>query len=125
MPDLSGYSFTPTHEWVTIEGREAIVGISDHAQGQLGDVIFVELPPVGTRLRAGDRFGLVESVKAASELYAPVGGRVVAVNELLRDNPQAVNDDAFGEGWMLRLSEVERTAPLLDETAYRELTERA
>ncbi|MFN2568384.1 MAG: glycine cleavage system protein GcvH [Candidatus Dormibacteria bacterium] len=115
---MSGYRFSPTHEWVAVEGREATVGITDHAQSQLGDVIFVELPSLGEHLTAGQRFGVVESVKAASDLYAPVGGRVVAVNELLAENPQAVNDDAFGEGWLIRLSEIKENDKLLDEAAY-------
>jgi len=118
MPDLSGYRFTSTHEWVAVEGREATVGITDHAQAQLGDVIFVELPKVGDRLAAKERFGVIESVKAASDLYSPVGGIVIAVNERLRDNPEAVNADAFGEGWLIRLNEITAGDDLLDEAAY-------
>jgi glycine cleavage system H protein len=121
MPDLSGFRFTATHEWATITDREAVVGITDHAQAQLGDVIFVELPEAGTQIRAGERFGVIESVKAASDLYAPVSGRVTAANTALRDNPQAVNEDAFGEGWLLRLSDVEPGAALLDEAGYEAL----
>ncbi len=120
MPDLSDYRFTSSHEWVHVDGRSATVGISDHAQSELGDVIFVELPAVGTVLGAGDRFGTVESVKAASDLYAPVGGTVAAVNDQLADAPERVNADPYGEGWMIRLDNVdEGGATLLDEAGYR------
>jgi glycine cleavage system H protein len=119
MPDLSAYRFTATHEWVRVEDGQATVGISDHAQSQLGDVIFVELPGVGTTVRSGEKFGAIESVKAASDLYAPVGGTVVEVNTSLEDQPELVNSDPYGGGWMLRLGEVtDDGAELMDETAY-------
>lgn len=119
MPDLSEYSFSTSHEWVHRDGDCAIVGISDHAQSELGDVIFVELPEVGTVLAAGDKFGTIESVKAASDLYAPVGGRVTAVNAELADAPERVNADPYGEGWMLRVEDVVGGDDLLDEAGYR------
>jgi glycine cleavage system H protein len=119
MPDLSGYRFTPTHEWVRRDGDEATVGITDHAQEELGDVIFLDLPEVGTRLEAGGRFGAIESVKAASDLYAPVGGTVLAVNESLRESPERVNHSPYADGWLIRLGEVsEGGVELMDESAY-------
>ena len=119
MPDLAGYRFTATHEWVRVDDGRATVGISDHAQSQLGDVIFVELPPVGAALAAGDKFGAVESVKAASDLYTPVSGTVVEVNSALEDHPELVNNDPYGGGWMLRLEDVSGGgAELMDERAY-------
>lgn len=122
MADLSDYRFTNSHEWVHVEGAVATVGISDHAQAELGDVIFVELPAVGTVLKPGDRFGTIESVKAASDLFAPIGGTVSAVNEQLGDAPERVNADPYGEGWMLRLDHHDDSgSTLLDEAAYREI----
>src|SRR5690349_10045816 len=103
MADTSTLRFTATHEWVDLAGEGATVGITDHAQAQLGDVIFLELPEVGARLAAGDRFGTIESVKAASDLYTPVGGTVTEVNPALTDAPEKVNTDPYGEGWMIRL----------------------
>lgn len=119
MPDLQTYRFTATHEWVQVEDGRATVGISDHAQSQLGDVIFIELPAVGATLQAGEKFGAIESVKAASDLYAPVGGTVVEVNTSLEDQPELVNNDPYGTGWMLRLGDVtEAGTELMDEAAY-------
>ena len=123
MPDLSGYRFTATHEWVQTEDGSARVGITDYAQAQLGDVIFLELPDVGTRLQAGDRFGVIESVKAASDLYSPLSGRVAEVNSALSDAPEKVNQDPYEAGWMVRLEDIsEGSVQLLDERAYTELT---
>ncbi len=120
MPDLSEYRFTKSHEWVHVEGGVATVGISDHAQSELGDVIFIELPATGTVLKAGDKFGTIESVKAASDLYTPVGGTVTAVNDQLSESPERVNADPYGEGWMLRLNNVDEAgADLLDEAGYK------
>ena len=122
MADLSNYRFTPSHEWVRVEGSKATVGISDHAQAQLGDVIFLELPPVGTEVKAGAKFGAIESVKAASDLYAPVGGTVAEVNGALTDHPELVNADPYGDGWMLRLNDAsDDGADLLDEAGYTKL----
>lgn len=120
MADLSGYRFAASHEWVDGESR---VGITDYAQQQLGDVIFLELPEVGRTLSAGERFGVIESVKAASDLYAPVGGRVVEVNDSLVDSPERVNADPYGDGWLMRLEDVDEAgAELLDAEAYEKLT---
>ncbi|HVC23530.1 MAG TPA: glycine cleavage system protein GcvH [Candidatus Dormibacteraeota bacterium] len=120
MPDLTAYRYTKTHEWVKPEGSgEALVGISDHAQSQLGDVIFLELPKEGTAITAGARFGSVESVKAASDLYAPVSGEVLAVNGDVSASPELVNQDPQGRGWLIRVR-VEGDLPndLLDAAAY-------
>jgi glycine cleavage system H protein len=119
VPDLSEYRFSESHEWVHVEGGVATVGISDHAQSELGDVIFVELPAVGTVLKAGEKFGTIESVKAASDLYAPVGGTVTAANDQLSDAPERINADPYGEGWMIRLNNVDASGTLLDEAGYK------
>jgi len=122
VADLSNYRFTASHEWVRIEGPTATVGISDHAQAQLGDVIFLELPAVGTEVKAGAKFGAIESVKAASDLYAPVTGTVAEVNAALTERPELVNSDPYGEGWMLRLDSANADgADLLDEAGYTKL----
>ncbi len=126
MPDLSAFRFTATHEWVETVDGGARVGITDFAQAQLGDVIFLELPEVGATLKPGDRFGVVESVKAASDLYSPVGGRVAEVNDALGDAPERVNQDPYGGGWLMRLEDVdEEGAKLLDGAEYATLTEDA
>jgi glycine cleavage system H protein len=126
VPDLSGYRFTATHEWLETTDGGARVGITDFAQAQLGDVIFLELPEVGTVLKAKDRFGVIESVKAASDLFVPAGGRVAEVNTELTDHPELVNSDPYGAGWLLRLEDVDESgADLLDGSAYAKLTEDA
>ena len=121
MPDDLRY--TQDHEWLRVEGDEAVVGITAYAADQLGDVVFVELPEPGTSLSGRQSFGVVESVKAVSDLYAPVAGEVVAVNEALATRPELVNSDPYGEGWMLRLRLADGSAPdeLHDAPAYREL----
>ena len=95
--------YTKSHEWVRIEGETATIGITDHAQNELGDVVFVELPSEGDAFDAGESFGTVESVKAVSDLYAPVGGEVVEVNSALEDAPENINEDPYGEGWIVKL----------------------
>ena len=95
--------YTREHEWIQVNGNSAKVGITEHAQSQLGDVVFVELPELGKKVAAGDEAAVVESVKAASEVYAPAGGEVVAVNNALADTPATVNEDAEGKGWFLKL----------------------
>ena len=95
--------YTRSHEWVRREGETATVGITDHAQDELGDVVFVELPEVGATFDAGEAFGAVESVKAVSVLYAPVGGEVLEVNGALEDAPEKINEDPYGDGWILKL----------------------
>ena len=95
--------YQKTHEWIRVDGDEAVIGISDYAQAELNDVVYVELPEVGDVLAKGDEFGSVESVKAASELYMPAGGEVISVNEAFEDNPELVNKAPFGDGWMIRI----------------------
>jgi glycine cleavage system H protein len=95
--------YTKEHEWIRLDGDTAVVGITEHAQSQLGDVVFVELPEIGKSVAAGDEAAVVESVKAASEIYAPASGEVVAVNDALAETPATVNEDAEGKGWFLKL----------------------
>lgn len=117
MPTLK---FTKDHEWIRIDGDEAIVGITDYAQKQLGDVVFVELPDVGKALEQGKDAAVVESVKAASEVYAPVDGTVTANNAALTDEPAKVNTDPMGEGWFfkIKLSKPGQLDALMDQAAY-------
>jgi glycine cleavage system H protein len=112
--------YSKEHEWVKVEGGEAVIGISDHAQEELGDVVYVELPPVGQQLEQFKTFGVVESVKAASDLYSPVSGEVVAVNGVLTKSPEKVNEDPYGSGWMIRvrLKDSAELNKLMDATAY-------
>ena len=118
MADLSGMRFAETHEWVRKEGDSATVGISQYAQSQLGDVIYLELPAVGQQLEAGARLGVIESVKAASDLYSPVGGEVSEVNQDLKDHPEYVNQDPYGKGWVINLRGVTDNSKFLDQKAY-------
>jgi len=116
--------YTKTHEWVAVDGKHATVGITDFAQSQLGDVVFLELPKTGRKLDAGETFGVVESVKAASDLYSPVAGRISEVNDKLASKPELINSDPFGEGWIFKLDLVgDLPADLLDEDAYKKVTE--
>ena len=114
--------YTKSHEWVRTEGDTATIGITDHAQDELGDVVFVELPEVGTTFDAGDSFGTVESVKAVSDLYTPVGGEVVEVNETLNDQPEKINEDPYGEGWIVKLS-ASGEGELLSASDYQQFLE--
>jgi glycine cleavage system H protein len=114
--------YTKTHEWVRREDDVATVGITDHAQDELGDVVFIELPEQGASFGAGDAFGTVESVKAVSDLYAPVGGEVVEVNEALNDSPEKINEEPYGDGWIIRLR-VSEEADLLSAGDYETLLE--
>ena len=115
--------YTPEHEWVAISGSTASVGITDHAQRALGDVVFVSAPAAGTKVTAGEACGEVESTKSVSDLYAPVSGEVVAVNETLDSIPEMVNNDPYGEGWMydVKLTDGGEPESLLDLAAYRAL----
>jgi glycine cleavage system H protein len=117
--------FTRDHEWIRIEGDLAVVGITDYAQSQLGDVVYVELPEIGRRVEKGKEAAVVESVKAASEVYAPVSGEVAEVNEEIAADPAKVNADPMGEGWFikLRLADHQELDGLLDETAYQRFVE--
>lgn len=113
--------YAESHEWVRVEADgTAVVGITDPAQDALGDLVYVELPEVGANLSAGDEAGVVESVKAASDIYAPVAGEVIAVNEALNDSPETVNSDPYGEGWLfkLKLANASDVDGLLDAAAY-------
>jgi glycine cleavage system H protein len=123
VPDELRY--TDDHEWLRIDGDNGTVGITAYAAGELGDVVFVELPEVGTSLETAQAFGVIESVKTASDLYSPVAGEVVAVNGQLADRPELVNEDPYGEGWMvrLRLNDPGQAEGLKDAAAYRELIE--
>ena len=103
------YFYSREHEWVRLENGTAIVGITDHAQDQLGDVVFVELPTVGAKLEAEGPFGAVESVKAVSDIYAPISGDVIEVNEALLDAPELINSDPHGEGWLVKLTVFDRS----------------
>jgi glycine cleavage system H protein len=116
--------YTKSHEWVTVDGKHATIGITDFAQSQLGDVVFLELPSVGRKLATRETFGVVESVKAASDLYSPVAGRISAVNEKLSSKPELINADPYGEGWILKI-ELAGDLPgdLLDEAGYKKVTE--
>ncbi|MGB9613127.1 MAG: glycine cleavage system protein GcvH [Candidatus Margulisiibacteriota bacterium] len=100
--------YTSTHEWIKVEGHTAIVGITDFAQDQLGDVVYVELPAVGKQLKAGEEFGVVESVKSVSSLYSPVSGKVIAVNQELSNHPEFVNQEPYGKGWIIKLEPANR-----------------
>lgn len=114
--------YTKTHEWIRYEGDTATVGITDHAQDELGDVVFIELPEAGASFDAGDSFGTVESVKAVSDIYAPVGGEVVEVNQTLNDAPEKINEDPYGEGWMIKLR-VLGEVDLLSAEEYEKMVE--
>ena len=127
MSEIPGdLKFLKSHEWVRAEGNgRAAIGISDHAQGLLGDLVYVELPNVGDTVEAGNACAVVESVKAASDVYAPVGGKVVEVNASLSDKPETINEDAYGDGWLfvIEMSDAEQLNELLDPDAYAELLE--
>jgi glycine cleavage system H protein len=114
--------YTRSHEWVRMEGDTATIGITDHAQDELGDVVFVELPDEGANFDAGESFGTVESVKAVSDLYTPVGGEVVEVNSALEDAPENINEDPYGEGWIVKLRTTDEP-DLLSSEEYETVVE--
>jgi glycine cleavage system H protein len=122
---MSELKFSEHHEWVLIDGDVATVGITDHAQQQLGDIVFVEVPEAGKELSKGDDAAVVESVKAASEVYAPLTGEVVASNEALADAPETVNSDPMGDGWFYKMTIADSSelAELMDADAYKSLVE--
>jgi len=116
-----GLRYTKDHEWAKLEGRRARIGITDFAEDQLTDVVYVELPPIGKTVKQGEPIGTVESVKAVSEIFAPISGTVVDVNKALMEKPERVNKDPYGEGWMVVLDvpEPAQANALMDPTAYR------
>ena len=122
---MSGLRFTRDHEWVRLDGDLAIVGITDYAQSQLGDVVYVELPKIGQRVEKGKEAAVVESVKAASEVYAPVSGEVAEINEALTADPAKVNADPMGDGWFikLRLDDPKELDSLMEEGGYKRFIE--
>jgi glycine cleavage system H protein len=121
MEIRDGIRYTHEHEWIRLDGDEGIIGISDYAQDELGDVVYVDLPALGALLTSGERFGEIESVKTVSELFAPATGEVTAINELLADQPELVNQSPYDEGWMVRivLTDPTQLEALLDADGYR------
>ncbi|MFV0546982.1 MAG: glycine cleavage system protein GcvH [Bacteroides sp.] len=115
--------YTNEHEWIRLEGDIAYVGITDYAQDQLGDIVFVDIPAVGETLETGETFGTIEVVKTISDLFLPVGGEILEINEALEENPELVNQDPYGEGWLIKLkpTDVNEIAGLLDAEAYKSL----
>ncbi len=114
------YRYTKEHEWADLEGTQAKIGITEHAQSELGDVVFVELPAVGTQLKKGDNLGTVESVKAVSDIYSPLSGKVIEVNTKLESAPETINQDPHGEGWLvvLEVDDSSEADHLLDAASY-------
>jgi len=125
MEAPAGLKYSKEHEWVATEDEVATVGITDHAQEQLGEIVFIELPAVGDKVSKDDPFGVVESVKAVSDIYAPVSGTVVAVNEDLPESPETVNEDPYGDGWLIKvkLSDTADLDDLMDSEEYAEMIE--
>jgi glycine cleavage system H protein len=123
MPYPKEYRYSKEHEWVSLDGNRAKVGITDHAQSELGDVVFVELPAAGTQVKKGESLGTVESVKAVSDIYTPLSGKIVEVNDALEAAPETVNKDPHGEGWLvvLEASDPNEADALLDAEAYQKL----
>jgi len=119
--------FTESHEWISFEGDEVVIGITDHAQSELNDIIYVEFPEVGSTLGKGDVLAVLESVKAAEEVYSPLSGEVLAINETLDPEPERINKDPFGDGWIvrLRLSDTGEAEDLLEHGDYRKVLEDA
>src|SRR5205814_7808094 len=117
-----GLRYSKEHEWVQVEGNTATIGITEFAQEELGDIVYVELPEIGEKVVKDDPFGAVESVKAVSDVYAPVSGAVLEVNDVLPDNPETINDDPYGDGWLIRveLSDADDLKDLMDADEYAE-----
>ena len=115
--------YTDEHEWIAVEGDVATIGITDYAQGELGDLVFIELPEVGDQITLGESFGTVEAVKAVSDLFAPLSGSVVEINEILADDPETVNKDPYEDGWMIKIKigDKEELSGLLGADAYKDL----
>lgn len=123
MDVRDGLRYSDDHEWLRLDGEAGVVGVTAYAADQLGDIVFVELPALGTVLVPRQTFGVVESVKAVSDLYAPVGGEVVEINDALSSRPELVNEDPYGQGWMirLRLADAAQAEGMMDAAAYRNL----
>ncbi len=117
--------YTKEHEWVRVEGDTAVIGITDFAQGELGDIVFVEIETVGETLAFGETFGTVEAVKTVSDLFMPVAGEVIEFNSALEDSPELINKDAYGEGWMIKIKmeDVAQLGELMDAAAYQAMLE--
>lgn len=115
--------YTPDHEWINVEGQFYRIGITDYAQSELGDIVYIELPPVGTKIEKGKSFGTIEAVKAVSDLFAPVDGKVVEINTEMKDHPEVVNKDPYGAGWMVKIliADPAQLDTLLDVQAYTKL----
>lgn len=118
-----GLKYSKEHEWVAAEESVATIGITDHAQDQLGEIVYIELPSVGEKISKDDPFGVVESVKAVSDIYAPISGTVAEVNEGLRESPEVINEDPYGDGWLIKIraSDVSEMDDLMDSEEYEEM----
>lgn len=123
MADTSKLKYTPTHEWVSVSGNVATVGITDHAQKEISDVVFVELPKLGKAVKQKDAAMVIESVKAAFDIYAPVSGKIIKINDKLKDAPETVNKAPYGEGWLYQIecSDLGELNSLLSESQYNEV----
>jgi glycine cleavage system H protein len=121
FPD--GLKYTKDHEWIRVEGNIGIVGITDHAQGELGDVVYIDIPDDSASLSVGDSFGTIEAVKTVADMYAPVSGKIIEANTALNDAPETVNADPYGAGWMIKLelANPDELGELMDVNAYKEL----
>ncbi len=117
--------YSEEHEWLRPAGDQVTIGITDHAQNQMGDIVFIELPEVGDEITRGEAFGTVESTKAVSELFAPISGRIVEINDTLVDAPEAINEDPYGDGWMVRIepTDLSDLDEMMTSEAYQELVE--
>jgi glycine cleavage system H protein len=115
--------YTKDHEWIRVEGNIGTIGITDHAQGELGDVVYIDIPDDSATLSIGDSFGTIEAVKTVADMYAPVSGKIIEVNNTLNDAPEAVNTDPYGAGWMIKLelTNLAELGDLMDVTAYKEI----
>lgn len=115
--------YTKDHEWIRVEGNIGTIGITDHAQGELGDVVYIDIPDDSATLSVGDSFGTIEAVKTVADMYAPVSGKIIEVNNALNDAPETVNGDPYGAGWMIKLelANVAELGELMDVTAYKEI----
>ena len=123
MEIKSELKYTKDHEWIQIEGNDAIIGITDYAQSELGDIVFVEIETIGDDLKKEESFGSVEAVKTVSDLFAPLSGKIIEINEALEDNPELVNNDPYGEGWIIKMEikDLSETEDLLDADSYKDL----